>query len=210
MTVATFGAIAIHQLTEAVGVMLFYAVGLYFQDKAIRRSRRSITALLDIQPDYANLKAASGVKRLKPEEVAVGEVILVKPGEKVPLDGEVIEGVSTVDTSALTGEAVPRTVRVGETVLAGMINGHGLLTVRVTKPFSESSVARILHLVEKAGSGRRRWNNLSPYLPIIIRPLLWASLRPLPFCRRSFCLGQPFPNGSTGRWYCWSFPAPAP
>ncbi len=151
MTVATFGAIAIHQLTEAVGVMLFYAVGLYFQDKAIRRSRRSITALLDIQPDYANLKAASGVKRLKPEEVAVGEVILVKPGEKVPLDGEVIEGVSTVDTSALTGEAVPRTVRVGETVLAGMINGHGLLTVRVTKPFSESSVARILHLVEKAG-----------------------------------------------------------
>ena len=135
--------------------------------------------------------------------MAVGEVILVKPGEKVPLDGEVIEGVSTVDTSALTGEAVPRTVRVGETVLAGMINGHGLLTVRVTKPFSESSVARILHLVEGRGA---EGASGTIYLVFAgnIRPLLWHRCNhcPLP---PLFLPGATLPNGSTGRWYCWSF-----
>ena len=150
MTVATGGAIAIHQLPEAVGVMLFYAIGEYFQNRAVNRSRRSITALLNIQPEYANLKVNSDTRRVKPEEVAVGQIIIVKPGEKVPLDGEITEGSSFVDTSALTGESVPRRVAAGEKILSGMINGQGLLTVSVSKPFKDSSVARILHLVEKA------------------------------------------------------------
>ena len=158
MAIATGGAIAIHQLPEAAGVMLFYMVGEYFQDRAVNRSRRSITALLNIQPEYANLKetlgatfGASGCLRLvKPEEVEVGRFIVVKPGEKVPLDGEIVEGTSFVDTSALTGEPVPRKVEPAETILAGMINGQGLLTVKVTKPYKDSSVSRILHLVENA------------------------------------------------------------
>ncbi|GAF25428.1 cation transport ATPase [Moorella thermoacetica Y72] len=152
MTVATAGAIAIHQLPEAVGVMLFYAVGEYFQERAVNRSRCSIAALLDIRPQYANLKLNGETKRVRPEEVEVGQAIVIKPGERVPLDGEVVDGVSFVDTSALTGEAVPRKVEKGEPILAGMINGHGLLTVRVTRPFEESSVARILELVENAAT----------------------------------------------------------
>jgi Cd2+/Zn2+-exporting ATPase len=151
MTIATVGAIAIHQLPEAAGVMLFYAVGEYFQEKAVNRSRRSIKALLDIQPDFANLAENGGTRKVRPDEVTVGQTIAVKPGEKVPLDGEIREGESFVDTSALTGESVPRQVEPGELILAGMINGQGLITVKVTKPFNESSVARILNLVEKAG-----------------------------------------------------------
>ena len=151
MTIATGGAIAIHQLPEAVGVMLFYAVGEYFQDRAVNRSRRSIKALLSIQPEYANLLENGGSRQVKPEAVAVGQTIIVKPGEKIPLDGEVIEGTSFVDTSALTGESVPRKVEPGDTVLAAMINGQGLLYVKVAKPYHQSSVARIMELVEKAG-----------------------------------------------------------
>lgn len=154
MSVATLGAIAIHQLPESVAVMLFYAVGEYFQGRAVNRSRRSIAALLDIRPAYANLKVGWETRQVRPEEVAVGQLIIVKPGERVPLDGEVVEGTSFVDTSALTGESVPRKVEAGEKVLAGMINIHGLLTVRVTKPCAESSVARILELVENA-AGRK-------------------------------------------------------
>ncbi len=150
MTIATGGALAIHQLPEAVGVMLFYAIGEYFQGRAVNRSRRSITALLNIRPEYANLKENGGSRQVKPEEVQVGQLIIVKPGEKVPLDGEVTEGNSFVDTSALTGESVPRKVEPGESVLSGMINGQGLLVVQVAKPFEDSSVARILNLVEKA------------------------------------------------------------
>ncbi|GFN21982.1 heavy metal translocating P-type ATPase [Thermanaeromonas sp. C210] len=154
MSVATVGAIAIHQLPEAAAVMLFYAVGEYFQERAVNRSRRAITALLDIRPDYANLKLNGETKQVRPEEVAVGQIIVVKPGERVPLDGEVLEGTSFVDTSALTGESVPRKVEAGEKVLAGMVNTQGLLTVRVTKPYAKSSVARILELVENA-AGRK-------------------------------------------------------
>ncbi|MGE5396990.1 MAG: heavy metal translocating P-type ATPase [Chitinophagales bacterium] len=150
MTIATGGAIAIHQLPEAVGVMLFYAVGEHLQDRAVDHSRRSITALLNIQPEYANLKDNGGMRQVRPEEVEVGQIIIIKPGEKVPLDGEVIDGTSFVDTSALTGESVPRKIETGETILSGMINGQGLLTVMVAKPFKDSSVARILQLVEKA------------------------------------------------------------
>lgn len=150
MTIATGGAVAIHQLPEAAGVMLFYAVGEYFQDRAINHSRRSIAALLNIQPEYANLKANGSTRQVIPEEVEVGQLIIIKPGEKVPLDGEIIEGTSYVDTSALTGESVPRKVEPREKILAGMINGQGLLTVKVAKPFKDSSVSRILNLVEKA------------------------------------------------------------
>lgn len=151
MTIATGGAIAIHQLPEAAGVMLFYAIGEYFQNRAINRSRRSIAALLNIQPEYANLKENGESRQVRPEAVEVGQIIIIKPGEKVPLDGEIIEGNSFVDTSALTGESVPRKVEEGVKVLGGMINGQGLLIVKVSKPFKDSSVARILNLVEKAG-----------------------------------------------------------
>ncbi|WP_243113672.1 heavy metal translocating P-type ATPase [Desulfofundulus salinus] len=152
MSLATLGAIAIHQLPEAVAVMLFYSIGEYFQERAVNRSRRSIAALLDIRPHYANLLVNGETRQVKPEEVVTGQIIVVRPGERVPLDGEVLEGVSFVDTSALTGESVPRKVERGERVLAGMINGQGLLTVKVTRPFKDSSVARILELVENAAA----------------------------------------------------------
>lgn len=151
MTLATLGAIAIRQLPEAVSVMLFYAVGEYLQERAVDRSRRSIAALLRLQPEYANLRINGDTRQVDPRQVAVGQVILVKPGEKVPLDGVVLEGVSFLNTAALTGESVPRKTQVGERVLAGMVNGQGLLTVKVTKPFADSSLARILDLVERAG-----------------------------------------------------------
>ena len=132
--------------------MLFFKIGELFEDLSVDRSRRSVRALLDVRPDYANLSAEGELRRVRPEEVAVGSMIVIKPGEKVPLDGEVIEGSTLVDTSALTGEPVPRSVGPGGKVLAGMINRTGSLTVKVTKKFSESSVARILELVESAGA----------------------------------------------------------
>lgn len=152
MSVATIGAIIVHQLPEAVGVMIFFAVGEFFQDLAVNRSRQSIQALMDIRPDFAHLKVNNQVRTVSPEEVSVGDAIIVKPGEKVPLDGKVIEGSSFLDTSALTGESVPRKVETGEAVLAGMVNSSGLLTVKVEKSFGESSVAKILDLVENAGT----------------------------------------------------------
>lgn len=152
MSVATIGAIIVHQLPEAVGVMLFFAVGEFFQDLAVNRSRQSIQALMDIRPDFAHLRVNHEVRTVSPEEVSVGDAIIVKPGEKVPLDGKVIEGSSFLDTSALTGESVPRKVETGEAVLAGMVNSSGLLTVIVEKSFGESSVAKILDLVENAGT----------------------------------------------------------
>ncbi|HWQ71814.1 MAG TPA: heavy metal translocating P-type ATPase [Desulfitobacteriaceae bacterium] len=185
MTIATGGAIAIHQLPEAVGVMLFYAVGEYLQDRAIRHSRQSITALLNIQPEYANLKEPGGSSQVRPEEVGVGQIIIIKPGEKVPLDGEIIEGTSFLDTSALTGESVPRKVEKGENIFSGMINGQGLLTVKVTKPFKDSSVARILDLVEKAGERKAPTEQFitkfaNYYTPIVVgAAVLIAILPPL-------------------------------
>lgn len=152
MTIATLGAIAIHEIPEGVAVMLFFQIGELFQDYAVGRSRRSIKALLEVRPDTANLKVNGDVQAVSPESVSVGDVILVRPGEKVPLDGDILEGKSLVDTSALTGESVPRSVTTGETVLAGMINQSGALTVQVTKLFGESSISRILELVENASS----------------------------------------------------------
>lgn len=152
MALATVGAIAIHQLSEAVGVMLFYSVGEYIQARAVDRSRRSIADLMDIRPDYANLMNQLDVIKVDPEDVQIGQQIMVRPGEKVPLDGEVLNGSSFLDTSALTGESVPREVNTGDTVLAGMINQSGVLIVRVTRKFADSSVQKILDLVENAGT----------------------------------------------------------
>lgn len=156
MSLATLGAIAIHQLPEAVGVMLFYSIGEYIQDSAVNRSRHSIQSLMDIRPDYANLIDQLTILKVDPEDVQVGQQILVRPGERIPLDGEVRNGSSFVDTSALTGESVPRQVEVGAAVLAGMVNTSGVLTVRVTHPYAESSVQKILDLVENAGSHKAR------------------------------------------------------
>ncbi|PSR17201.1 cadmium-translocating P-type ATPase [filamentous cyanobacterium CCP3] len=152
MTIATLGAIAIHEIPEAVAVMLFFQVGELFQGYSVGRSRRSIKALLAVQPDTANLIIAGDVRQVTPDTVTIGDQILVRPGEKVPLDGEILEGKSLVDTSALTGESVPRPVAPGSTVLAGMINQSGSLKMRVSKPFTESSIAKILDLVENASS----------------------------------------------------------
>lgn len=156
MAVATIGAFAIHQLPEAVGVMLFYSIGEYFQSLAVNRSRRSISALMDIRPDYANLIVNEGFSRISPEKVRVGDKILVQPGEKVPLDGIVIKGESFMDTVALTGESVPRRVKAQDEVFAGMINQDGLLEVKVTKTFGESSVSKILDLVENAATRKAK------------------------------------------------------
>ncbi len=183
MTVATLGAICIHELPEAVGVMLFFMVGEFFQDLSINRSRRSIKSLLAIRPDYANLKRDSGTEKVSPEVVNVGETIIVKPGEKIPLDGEVIEGNSQVDTSALTGEPVPQMVKVGETILAGMINKTGTLTVQVTKPFGESSISKILELVENASSKKAETEKFITkfaryYAPVVVFGALAVALLP--------------------------------
>lgn len=154
MTIATLGAFAIHQLPEAVAVMLFYSIGEYFQSLAVERSRNSISSLLDIRPDYANLKMEGYTQKVPPEIVEVGDIIVINPGEKVPLDGKVLSGTSYLDTSALTGESVPRKVKMGEPVLAGMVNKDGLLEVKVGKNFGESSVSKILDLVQNA-AGRK-------------------------------------------------------
>ncbi len=183
MTIATVGAIAIHKLPEAVGVMLFFKIGELFQELAVSRSRRSISSLLEIRPDAANLKTIDGIQVVSPEAVKVGDTILVKPGEKIPLDGEVTDGNSQVDTSALTGESVPRTIKVGETVLAGMINQTGVLTVIVTKLFGESSIARILDLVENASSKKAETEKFITkfarrYTPIVVIASLAVALLP--------------------------------
>jgi Cd2+/Zn2+-exporting ATPase len=150
MSLATLGAVAIHQLPEAAGVMIFFKVGEFFQDLSINHSQRSIRALLETRPNYANLKSGDALKRVSPAEVNVGDEVVVKPGEKVPVDGVIVEGSSQVDTSALTGEPVPRLVNVGDSVSAGMINKAKVLTVCVTRLFSESSIAHILDMVQNA------------------------------------------------------------
>ena len=152
LTVATGGAFAIKEFPEAVAVMLFFKVGELFQDIALHRSRKSIKSLVEIRPDYANLRVDGETKKVDPDEVNVGDVIVVKPGERVPLDGIVSEGSSLVDTSALTGESVPRNVKPKDQILSGMINETGVLSVQVTKRFSESTVSVILDLVENAAS----------------------------------------------------------
>lgn len=152
MSIATVGAFAIGQYPEGVAVMLFYQLGELFQGIAVNRSRKSITALMDIRPDFANLKVEDDIKKVSPEEVTIGSIIVVKPGEKVPLDGKVIEGSSMIDTSALTGESVPRKVNEGDNILGGVINKNGLLTIEVEKEFGDSTISKILDLVQNASS----------------------------------------------------------
>lgn len=152
MSVATIGAFLIGQYPEGVAVMLFYLLGELFQDMAVDHSRKSISALMDIRPDYANLKIGDGIKKVPPEEVNIGDLIIVKPGEKIPLDGVVLDGTSMADTAALTGESMPRELLPGSDALSGFINKNGVLTIEVRKDFGESTVSKILDLVQNASS----------------------------------------------------------
>jgi len=152
MSIATIGAFAIGEYSGAVAVMLFYQVGEYFQGRAVQKSKKNIADLMDIRPDYANLQLDGQVKRVSPESISIGEIILVKPGEKIPLDGIVIDGESMIDTSALTGESVPRKTNVFDTALSGCINLNGVLTIQVTQTFGESTASKIIDLVENAAS----------------------------------------------------------
>ncbi len=185
MSIATVGAFFVGEYPEGVAVMLFYQVGERFQDYAVNRSRKSISSLMDIRPDYANLKKDGALVTVDPEEVKIEDVIVVKAGEKIPLDGIVIDGYSMIDTSALTGEAVPREVAAGTEVLSGCININGLLTIRVTKEFGESTVAKILDLVENSSSKKAKTENFITkfaryYTPVVvIVAALMAVLPPL-------------------------------
>lgn len=152
MSIATLGAVAIGQLPEAAGVMIFYQIGEFLQDLSVKRSRNSIKSLLEVKPNYANLQRNGSVLRVAPEEVKINDTIIVRPGEKIPLDGIVLDGSSNLDTSPLTGESLPRSAASGSKVLAGMINISGSLTVRVTKSFEDSSITKMLELVENASS----------------------------------------------------------
>jgi len=183
MSIATIGAFLIGEYPEGVAVMLFYLVGEILQDRAVNQSRRSISSLMDIRPDYANLKTADTVRRVSPEDVNIGDIILVKPGEKVPLDGQVIEGTSMVDTSALTGESIPRQLEPGQEVLSGFININGLLTVKVTKNYHESTVAKILDLVQNASSKKAPTENFitkfaNYYTPVVVFAALAIAVVP--------------------------------
>lgn len=173
MTVATIGAFGIGEFPEAVAVMLFYQVGELFQSFAVDKSRKSISNLMDIRPDYANLQTGDNVEKVDPDEVNIGDIIIVKPGEKIPLDGVVIEGDSMLDTMALTGESVPRAVRSGNEVLSGCINKNGLLKIEVTKEYDESTVSKILDLVENASNKKSKSENFISkfakyYTPIVV------------------------------------------
>lgn len=173
MTVATIGAFGIGEFPEAVAVMLFYQVGELFQSFAVDKSRKSISNLMDIRPDYANLQTGDNVEKVDPDEVNIGDIIIVKPGEKIPLDGVVIEGDSMLDTIALTGESVPRAVRSGNEVLSGCINKNGLLKIEVTKEYDESTVSKILDLVENASNKKSKSENFISkfakyYTPIVV------------------------------------------
>ena len=159
MAVATIGAFAIGEFPEAIAVMLFYQVGELFQSYAVDKSRKSIASLMDIRPDYANIEKDGKIEKVDPDEVKIGDIIIVKTGEKIPLDGIVVEGTSSLDTMALTGESVPRVVKTEDEVLSGCINKDGLLKIRVTKEFGESTVSKILDLVENASSKKSKSEN---------------------------------------------------
>ena len=185
MALATVGAFFTGEFPEAVAGMLFYQIGELFQNYAVGKSRQSIASLMDIRPDYANLERDGKTEQVDPEEVAVGDVILVKPGEKIPLDGVVLEGDSMVNTSALTGESVPREAYPGSDVISGCINQNGLLRIRVTKEFGESTVAKILDLVENSSSKKAKAENFITkfarwYTPaVVIAAVLLAVIPPL-------------------------------
>ena len=181
MAVATLGAIALAiadksgDFNEAVAVMLFYQIGELFQSVAVGKSRRSIAALMDIRPDYANIEKDGKLEQVDPDEVPVGSVIVVQPGERVPIDGTVIEGSSTLNTAALTGESVPRDVKPGDPVISGCVNLNGVLRVRTEKPFGESTVSRILELVENSSSNKSRSENFISKFARVYTPAVCGS-----------------------------------
>ena len=185
MTVATIGAFGIGEFPEAVAVMLFYQVGELFQHYAVDKSRKSIASLMDIRPDFANVEREGNVQKVDPSDVKIGEIIIVKPGEKVPLDGIVVEGTSSLDTKALTGEALPRDVQEGLQVISGCINLNGVIKIEVTKEYGESTVSKILNLVENASSKKAKSENFITkfaqyYTPIVVFiALILAVIPPL-------------------------------
>ncbi len=183
MTIATIGAFFVGEYPEGVTVMLFYLIGELFQNKAVDHSRKSISELMDIRADYANLKIDGEYKKVSPEDVNIGDIIIVKPGEKIPLDGEVIEGTSMVDTSALTGESLPRELESGSEALSGFINKNSVLTIEVTKLYKESTVSRILELVENASSRKAATENFITkfaryYTPVVVFGALALAIIP--------------------------------
>ena len=191
MTIATIGALFLGEHSEGVAVMLFYQVGEWFQSYAVSKSRRSIASLMDIRPDYANVERNGKLEQVDPDEVQIGDIIVVKPGERVPLDGKIIKGTSALDTSALTGESMPRDVEPGMEVISGCINQTGILTIQTSKEFGESTVSKILDLVENASDKKGKTENFISrfaryYTPIVvIAALILAILPPL-------VIGQPF------------------
>ena len=210
MAIATLGAIilAVYEdgdYTEAIGVMLFYQIGEWFQSYAVGKSRRNISELMDIRPDYANVERENGqLEAVDPDEVEVGTIIVVKPGEKIPIDGEVVEGSSTLNTSALTGESLPREVESGDEVISGCININGLLKIRTTKEFGESTVSKILDLVENASSRKSKAEDFISkfarvYTPTVVAAAIALALVP-PFVRMGF-MGVP------ADWDVWIYRA---
>ncbi len=185
MALATIGAFLIKQYPEGVAVMLFYQIGELFQGAAVSRSRKSISALMDIRPDYANVKTKNGIELVSPEDVKIGDIIVVNPGESIPLDGKVVQGSAMVDTSALTGESVPRKATEGQDVMSGFINQNGVLHIEVTKGYQESAVSKILDLVQNASSRKARTENFITkfakyYTPaVVIIAVLLAFVPPL-------------------------------
>ena len=191
MALATIGALAIGEYPEAVFVMLFYQVGEWFQSYAVNRSRTSIAALMDIRPDYANIEVDGQLQQVDPEEVSVGDAIVIKAGERIPLDGVVLEGTSTLDTAALTGESLPRQVQPGDDVVSGCVNLSGLLKVQVTKAFEESTVSKILDLVENASSKKAKAEHFITrfaryYTPIVVLAAVALALLPPLFTQVSW------------------------
>ena len=183
MSVASIGAFVIGEHPEAVAVMLFDQVGELFEDYAVGKSRKSISSLMNIRPDYANVERDGAILEVSPDEVGIGETIVIKAGEKIPLDGVVLEGTTTVDTAALTGESLPRDIAPGDDVISGCINLTGLVRVRVIKAFSESTVAKILDLVENASSKKAKAENFISkfskyYTPCVVAAALLLAIVP--------------------------------
>ena len=191
MTIATIGALILGEHSEGVAVMLFYQVGEWFQSYAVSKSRKSIASLMDIRPDYANVERNGKLEQVDPDEVNIGDTIVVKPGERVPLDGKIIKGTSALDTSALTGESMPRDVEPGMEVISGCINQTGILTIQTTKKYGESTVAKILDLVENASDKKGKTENFISrfaryYTPIVVFAAIALAILP------PLVTGQPF------------------
>ena len=185
MMIATFGALGVREYSEAVAVMLFYQIGELFQGYAVGKSRQSIAAMMDICPEYANIEEGGELKQVDPDDVEIGTIIVIKPGERIPLDGVVVEGESLIDTAALTGESVPRKAAVGDEIISGCVNGNGTLKVRTTKEFDDSTVSKILELVENASSKKAHVENFITrfakyYTPVVtIAAVILAIVPPL-------------------------------